>query len=66
MPQTVIEHEDGSRTVVDTNDHGDTRVHEVGRDGGVIERASIGSGQSHIEVVTRYRRIGDLRVEHPR
>jgi transposase len=59
MPVTIIDHSDGSKSVVETDSHGDTHIFDILADGTRAEREQTGSSESHDEVVDRYTRPDD-------
>jgi hypothetical protein len=63
MPVTIIDHEDGTKSVVETDEHGDHHVFDINADGSRSEREQSGSAQSHQDVVDRYSRDGDTDSE---
>jgi len=63
--KTELHHLDGTTTIVDTNESGDTRITLEKADGSISEIGQEGSGLSHDEVVNRYKLPGDTIVEDP-
>jgi hypothetical protein len=59
MPVTVIHHEDGSSSVVETDEQGAHHQFDINADGSQSERGQTGEGESHQESVERYSRPGD-------
>jgi hypothetical protein len=56
---TIIEHEDGSRSTVTTDDDGRHHVEREGREGG----HQYGDGRSHDDVVKNHKDPGDRIVD---
>jgi hypothetical protein len=52
---TIIEHSDGSRSTVTTDDNGRTHVEREGRDGG----HQYGENRTHDDVVKNHKNPGD-------
>ena len=63
MPVTVINHSDGTSTVVETGKNGDSHVFDIMNNGSREERIQEGHGMLHDEVVSRWERDNDISVK---
>jgi hypothetical protein len=60
MPVTIIRHDDGSKSVIETDGQGAHHQFDINPDGSHLENGQVGEGATHQEVVKEFSRPGDL------